>query len=541
MRGGRRFLWSLFAVFAAIVLAPLIWITQLINESVAEEQLARSEWNRWKGMQIAIERMDSMVSKLLTQESTRPIADYRDDTLLRPPSRVFRLFFEVSEDYGFRSPQLVTGENDLTLEELKRAAQLLAQIEGTSDYFDMLRSLAPRIVRQRAPDGTFMKPSVQMGRMEGLFFEHPVHGTPELLFLRAMRENQTTILQGIWCDWPWLQSELGSSVVDLFPAAHFRTPLDPGRSELQGHLASIPVTFEPVRMTPPPPATSPASSALLLAWIAVPTAILSLGFVVYRTFVMGERRRQFAAATTHELRSPLTTFCLYTEMLADGLITDEKTQREYLDSLRNESLRLRRVVENVLRLARLERESLPKRPPLQPLSELVRPMLERLRARAASGGKQLVVVDVLACSRLIAIEREALETILVNLVDNSCKYGHPADNDDLELWVRERGRRVEIHFRDYGPGLDEQRGFRPFRAFERGRDVGGSGAGLGLALARQLARTFGGGLVHSKRREQGAHFIVRLPSPRPSATDRTALAARPRVADPRSGSHPLPS
>lgn len=539
MRNGRRFHWGLFVLFAAIVLAPLVWITLLITESVEAEQVARSEWNRWKGMRAAIERMDAMVSKLLAQESTRPVDDYRNGSLRRPPSRAYRLFFEVSEDGGFRSPHLLTGENDLTAEELTRSQELVGQIESTFNYTDLLRSLPPPVVRQRAPDGTLQKPVVQTGRMRPLFFEHPVEGTPELLLLRAMRENQTTILQGIWCDWPWLETELGHEVVDLFPQAHFRPALEPGTSPLQGHLSSLPVAFEPVRMTPPPEITSPARSALLLAWIAVPMAILSLGFVVYRTYVMGERRRQFAAATTHELRSPLTTFCLYTELLADGLITDPTAQREYLEALRTESLRLRRVVENVLKLARLETESQPTPPPLQPLSDVLRRMMERLEARAEAGGKQLVARDVLACTRQVSVDPEALETILVNLIDNSSKYGFPAERDDLELWVRERGRRVELHFRDWGPGLAQERGFRPFRAFVRGRDVGGSGAGLGLALARQLARTFRGNLVHAKQRGVGAHFVIHLPSPRPSAIDRAALAARPRLADPRAGSRPL--
>ncbi len=69
---------------------------------------------------------------------------------------------------------------------------------------------------------------------------------------------------------------------------------------------------------------------------------------------LSERRRIFVSAVTHELRTPLTTFRLYTDMLADGMVSGEEKRRSYLERLRGEAQRLSHLVENVLFYARLE-------------------------------------------------------------------------------------------------------------------------------------------------------------------------------------------
>src|SRR5690606_23556726 len=87
--------------------------------------------------------------------------------------------------------------------------------------------------------------------------------------------------------------------------------------------------------------------------IAVLVAVGAIGLVLRASMDLSDRRGRFVSAVTHELRTPLTTFCLYTEMLADGVVAREEARREYLSTLKDESRRLARIVENVLAYARL--------------------------------------------------------------------------------------------------------------------------------------------------------------------------------------------
>ena len=96
-----------------------------------------------------------------------------------------------------------------------------------------------------------------------------------------------------------------------------------------------------------------------------PEHTLAVGFSLRATILYAERRGRFASTVTHELRTPLTTFRMYSEMLAKGMVPEEK-RAEYTSVLERESVRLSRLVENVLAYARIEeghagveRESLP--------------------------------------------------------------------------------------------------------------------------------------------------------------------------------------
>src|SRR6185503_16178753 len=104
---------------------------------------------------------------------------------------------------------------------------------------------------------------------------------------------------------------------------------------------------------PPPvgdvtlPLTSPTRVTLAVAWLAVAGSLAAVGLALRRTVDLSERRNRFASSVTHELRTPLTTFRLYSEMLADGMVTDAAQRQVYLDTLKSESSRLATLVENV--------------------------------------------------------------------------------------------------------------------------------------------------------------------------------------------------
>ncbi len=367
------------------------------------------------------------------------------------------------------------------------------------------------------------------GEVEHMGFEpawlrHPVTGQPELVLRRIVRVDHQTITQGIWLDWPAIRARLTERIRDLLPQAAIEPVLatggvEPARSRL---LASIPAVLS---MGPVPRIEAPAFSAthatLAVTWLAVLGAIAAIGVVLRKSMALSDRRGRFVSAVTHELRTPLTTFCLYTEMLADGMVKDEASRRTYLDTLKGESRRLARIVENVLDYARLgQGRAHPNghvvAMPAADLLARVRPVLER---RAEQGGMTLEWTAPDLPGARCSADPQSVERILYNLVDNACKYA--AESPDKRIRVAWRvfggarsGDRLEAVVRDAGPGIPVSERRRVFRSFHRSRrDEHGpkTGLGLGLALSRALARELGGDLELVADGEPGAAIRLTLP------------------------------
>ncbi len=341
----------------------------------------------------------------------------------------------------------------------------------------------------------------------------------ELLVTREVRIGGVRTLQGFWVDWPALEAALLASIKDLFPSAR----LSPVREALRADagsrvLATIPLVVE----TGPPirGAGSFFSSTrlpLFVTWVAVVGAIAAIGVVLRTSMELSERRGRFVSAVTHELRTPLTTFCLYSQMLDDGIVSEESKRRDYLKTLRNEADRLARIVENVLEFARLgERRRSTLAEPID-LAEVLGRLTPILEQRAAQCGMTLRTrIDLPDDARRLRLEPEPIERIVTNLVENACKYAGEGEKREIELTVEKTGSRVEVAVRDFGPGVppgEEGKVFLPFHRARRDQNGSKSGLGLGLALARGLARELGGDLVIGACQGSGARFVLSLPIP----------------------------
>jgi signal transduction histidine kinase len=228
----------------------------------------------------------------------------------------------------------------------------------------------------------------------------------------------------------------------------------------------------------------------------------------------GEKRSRFASIVTHELRTPLTTFRMYSEMLARGMVPEER-RGEYLATLERESARLATLVENVLAYSRLEEGRARLRRESTTASTLLERVTPELRRRATEAGMELSIEDRLGGEVPVETDIEAVEQILVNLVDNACKYGRSREGRGLELQVHAGRSALELRLQDHGRGVPPGAARAIFHAFDRGhRDATDPhpGIGLGLALARGLARDLGGDLVLEEGQAgSGARFLLTVP------------------------------
>lgn len=342
-----------------------------------------------------------------------------------------------------------------------------------------------------------------------------------LVLTREAVVDGVRLVQGVWLDWPALREAWLKEITDLFPAAH----LEPAANATVGvrptddpqRFAALPVRLVAgLIQLPPLPFWTPLRKSLAIALACVLLAAAAVGMVLHGTVALSERRADFVSAVTHELRTPLTTFRLYSEMLADGMVTDEAQRKTYLDTLTGEAGRLSHLVENVLAYARLERGSAKARAENVTIGELLDRILPRLKQRADDCGMEVRVHATDADRRTqLHIDAAAVEQILFNLVDNACKYADPRVAEPvIHVEADTSGKFAMLRVRDHGSGISRSERRRIFHPFHKSADQAAHsapGVGLGLALCRRLATALGGAITLDAAHKDGACFVLRLP------------------------------
>lgn len=344
----------------------------------------------------------------------------------------------------------------------------------------------------------------------------PVWFGPALVLARRVSIHGGDYVQGCWLNWDTIRQELVSGIKDLLPNAELQPVRAADANNQARQLAAI-----PARLTPGPlPAVaadghlSPIRLSLLVAWGCVALAGAAVAVLLTGVISLSERRAAFVSAVTHELRTPLTTFRLYTEMLSDGMVSDEQKRLQYLNTLRLEADRLSHLVENVLAYARLERGGISSRIETMPLSSLLAKVKDRLAERAQQAGMELNL-EATPNDLSVKADPAAVDQILFNLVDNACKYAATASDRRIILRAGHTDRAAVLSVQDYGPGVSREearRLFRPFSKSARQAANSAPGVGLGLALSRRLARSMGGDLRLDTAAGNGACFELTLPS-----------------------------
>lgn len=348
----------------------------------------------------------------------------------------------------------------------------------------------------------------------------PAGGRQHLVLARTTpaADAATSVLHGFVLDWDRVERSLLDEVSDILPGAHLvPVPTERYATDETGLvLATLPASLDaPLPVADVLPLTTPTRAGLGVAWLAVLAALAAAGLTLRATVADGERRARFASSVTHELRTPLTTFRLYSEMLADGMVTDPATRQEYLATLKSESARLAGLVENVLTYARVEEGRTPGGDATAAVADLVARISPALRRRCDEAGASLVVRDA-EPGLSVRAHAASVEQILGNLVDNACKYAATATDRSIDLVVERRGAAVAFIVEDRGPGIAPANVEAAFTPFERANRPPGDvipGIGLGLALSRGLARAAGGDLVYETGADgRGARFVATLPA-----------------------------
>jgi two-component system sensor histidine kinase KdpD len=274
-----------------------------------------------------------------------------------------------------------------------------------------------------------------------------------------------------------------------------------------GHLGAFGIALG--RRAEPP---TPSQWQILETFVAQTALALERALLVERAAsarVVAETERTRSAllsAVSHDVRTPLASIAgAASALLGEGL--DGAGRRELLETIREESERLSRLIGDLLDLTRLESGDLRVRKEPYPLEEIVDSAVQRLEKELA--GRRIERVqpeDVL----LAPVDPILLEQVLVNLLENAGKYT-PAGSP-IEVRIASADDAAVLEVADRGPGLPKGEEARVFERFYRAADSHRSrGTGLGLTVCQAIVQAHGGRIEAENRIGGGALFRVRLP------------------------------
>ncbi len=257
---------------------------------------------------------------------------------------------------------------------------------------------------------------------------------------------------------------------------------------------------------------------LLRALVWVLLAVTLAGGAVLLRAIERERalirlRSRLLANVSHELKTPITSIRMFSEMLAEAPHDADRTRR-FGELLQVESLRLSGLIQNVLDFSRPAGSRKPRAREPVDVDAFLKGLGEGFSLLARQSGVEFTL-ETAGCGSL-RTDARALERILLNLLDNALKYRSP-EKGPAKSWIRLKavvdGTRVKISVADNGIGIARADQERIFEEFYRARfeDYAVPGAGLGLSIARRLARELGGEITLESKLGEGSTFTLVLP------------------------------
>ena len=258
------------------------------------------------------------------------------------------------------------------------------------------------------------------------------------------------------------------------------------------------------------------TAGFLLIFLVVISGGYFIGRAVTKEFQVAQQQSDFVAAVSHEFRTPLTSLCQFTELLAKDRVESEEDRRRFYGVLARESQRLRRLVEGLLNFGRMDAGVLDYRFEAIDPAVLTRQVVAEFEEEGNAHDHRIECIADDPLPR-VRVDREAFGCVIWNLVDNAVKYS--PDRPTVLVRIARSGNRVSISVRDEGVGVARAEQTAIFKKFSRGaaaRALHVRGTGIGLAMAHQIIEDHGGEIAVDSESNKGSTFTVFLPVAEPS-------------------------
>jgi len=352
------------------------------------------------------------------------------------------------------------------------------------------------------------------------------HGTSVLLLWRATKASLAVLAAG-----PAGLARHSAQELGNIPQGGLRFVLEDaegrlvlGQPEKRGQrpvvrtvaATGLPWTVYAVAAAAPGSQLSGRAQLLLAGLLLMVGFTLASGYFVARAIArelaVARLQSDFVAAVSHDFRTPLTTLMQLSEMLVRGRVSSDDRRREFYATLHNESRRLHQLVERLLNFGLLEAgQAQFGLEPLE-LGLFVKMVVEEFRHSMAES-EHRIEFDSPGEPVMARADREALGTVLWNLLDNAVKYS--PQGKTISVQVTHTGRHGLIKVKDQGVGIPVHEQKEIFRKFVRGaaaRSLSVKGTGIGLAAATMIVAAHGGEITVESAPGQGSTFRVALPA-----------------------------
>ncbi len=223
---------------------------------------------------------------------------------------------------------------------------------------------------------------------------------------------------------------------------------------------------------------------------------------------MENLRQEFISNVSHEIQSPLTSIRGFAQALKNEHLTPEE-RNHYLSIIEEESTRLSRVTENLLRLATLESDELQFNPKQYRLDRQVRNLI---LACEPQWRNKSIDMDVALQEVTVIADEDLLSQVWINLLHNSIKF--TPDHGSIHVNLDRSPEQVIFKISDTGDGIPEEEQERIFERFykvDKARNRSKGGSGLGLSIVKKIVELHKGTVQVESRVGRGTSFIVSLP------------------------------
>lgn len=219
-------------------------------------------------------------------------------------------------------------------------------------------------------------------------------------------------------------------------------------------------------------------------------------------------RKEFVANVSHEIQSPLTSITGFSKALKQKKMTEE-SRNQYLTIIEEESERLSRLSQNLLRLSYLQQENRPFEVETFRLDEQIRKVVIGLEPQWSA---KEIEIDIQLEPITIQVNQDQLQQVWMNLLVNSIKF--TPEKGSIVIEARKMDQKAVVSVTDSGIGIPEEERtdiFKPFHKVDRTRNSSMKGNGLGLAIVKQIVDLHQGEIEVTGAPGKGATFTVKLP------------------------------
>ncbi len=246
---------------------------------------------------------------------------------------------------------------------------------------------------------------------------------------------------------------------------------------------------------------------VLLIFITAAFALRAIG----KQAKLNRLKNDFIATVTHELKTPLASTRVLVDTLLDGRYEEQKQAYEYLQLISKENERLSHLIDNFLTFSRMERNKRAFNMTRVSPVEIANTAADAVRTKFNKADVKFNL-DISRQLPMLHADKDAMVTVLINLLDNACKYSY--DNKQIELKVFAKDGSVCFAVKDNGIGMSRRVSKRVFKRFfqaDSSLSRRAEGAGLGLAIVRFIVDAHKGSISVESKAGKGSTFTIRLP------------------------------